>query len=277
MKLNLTRLLKITSRNLSQNKESILAVTATGSLIGTILFAITGQRQADAEIEETNKQLAVNDEEPLTKKEEFVISAKYHIWTAVGTGLTLDCIWKGYLNDREKKAKIIELTGSYAILSKTYDNLQRAIDESGHRDEIKEKVLDNVYQDKKAESLTGEDILAQSECPHDGLTLFIEEVTGQTFWSTREDVKAVINKINYEMNISNGYAEQSMDDLLLEFGLRKMGGELGSRIGWDANYTGLIDPKFYRPEPADDHPNANVWVVGYFNPPKENFGKNYGV
>ena len=277
MKLNLLKMLRVTSRTLSQSKEKVIAIIATGSTVSTVIFAITGQRRADAEIDEINKQLAVNDEEPLTKKEEVEISVKHHLWTAISSGLTIYCIWKGYLNDRDKKAKIIELTGSYALLSKTYDDLQRAIDETGHRDEIKEKVLDNVYQSKKEESLSGEDIYAEKECPHDGLTLFIEEVTGQTFWSTREDVKSVINKINYEMNMSNGYAEQSMDDLLLEFGLRKMGGELGSRIGWDANYTGLIDPKFYRPEPADDHPNANVWVIGYFNPPKENFGKNYGI
>lgn len=269
MKLNLPRLLRITSRSLQQNKEQILAMVATGSLASTVIFAISGQRQADAEIEERNKQLAVNGEEPLTNREEVTVSVKHHIGTAIGAGITIYCIWKGYCNDKQKKAQIMELTGSYALLSKSYDNLQKAIDETGHRDEIKEKVLDNVYQENK------DDILAESEHPHDGMVLFIEEVTGQKFWSTREDAKSIINKINYEMNISNGYAEQSMDDLLTEFGLRKMGGELGTRIGWDINYTGLIDVKFYRPDPGDDNPNENVWVMGYFNPPKENFGKNY--
>jgi hypothetical protein len=79
------------------------------------------------------------------------------------------------------------------------------------------------------------------------------------------------------MNCSNGYPQASIDDLLCAFGLSRMGGDLGSRIGWDIGYTGIIDPKIYRPDPGDDDPHENVWVIGYFNPPKENFGKNIGM
>ena len=270
MKLNLSRLLRMTSRGLEENKELLVTWVATTSLGATLIFAITGQRKADAEIEERNKQLAVNDEEPLTPREEVEVSVRHHITTAISAGLTIFFIWKGYSYNMDKKAQIIELTGSYALLSKSYDELQKAVDESGHREEIKEKVLDNVYQEHKEEAK------AENEHPHNGLTWFIEEVTGQGWWDTREGVKEMINKANYEMLNSNGYAVLSLNELLTSFGLRKLGGadeSLGDRIGWDANYTGLIDVKFYRPEASDDDPNKNVWVVGYFNPPKENFGR----
>ena len=269
----LTRLLKITAQSLMENKDQILVVCTGGSLVGTLIFAIAGQRAADAEIEETNKQLAVNDEEPLTKREEVAVSVKHHIGTAIGTAMTFYLIWKGYSNEMAYKAQVVELTGSYALLSKSYDNLQKAIEDTGHAEEVKEKVLDNIYQERKEEAL------AEAEHPHDGLSLFIEELTGQRFWGTREDAKEAINKVNYEMNIANGYAEASMNDLLRELGLRPMGGEpsLGDRIGWDLMYTGLIDVRFYRPDAGDDNPNENVWVMGYMNPPKENFGKSYGI
>jgi hypothetical protein len=270
MKLNMLKLLKITSRNLYQSKDQLLAVVGSGSLVSTVIFAISGQRKADKEIEEINKNLAVNDEEPLTAREEVGVSVKHHVGTLIGTGVTIYCIWRGYLNGQDYKAQLVEMTGAYGLLSKSYDDLQKAIEETGHKDEIKDKVLDNVYQEKKDE------IMAENEHPHDSSEAwFIEEVTGQGWWDTLENVKAGINKVNYEMNVSNGYAQASMDDLLSQFGLRKMGGELGSRIGWDINYTGIIDPKFYRPDPADDDPYKNVWVVGYFNPPKENFGRSY--
>lgn len=267
--MNLSRLLRLTSKGLQDNKELIVTWAATTTLGATLIFAISGQRKADAEIEERNKQLAVNDEEPLTPREEVEVSIRHHIGTAIGAGVTVFLIWKGYSYNMDKKAQIIELTGSYALLSKSFDDLQKAVDESGHREEIKDKVLNKVYEEKK------ETIKAESEHPHDGLTLFVEEVTGQTFWSTREDVKEVINRINFEMVSNHGYATQSLNDLLMELDLRPLGGDddLGNRIGWDANYTGLIDVKFYRPGPRDDNPNENVWVVGYYNPPKENFGR----
>lgn len=271
MRVNLLRILRTTSRQLSDHKEEVFAILTGVSLAGTTVSAIKGQREADKEIEETNKNLAVNDEEPLTRREEVSVSVKHHIGTLLWFGGTAYCIWKGYSFSVDNKKNWMETAAAYGLLSKSYDELQRAVDETGHRDEVKEKVLDNVYQEAK------KDIPKASEDPGGDTNLFIEEITGQQFWSTREDVKAVINKINYEMNTSYGYPEQSMDDLLSEFGLRKMGGELGSRIGWDINYTGLIDVKFYRPDPSDDDPNENVWVVGYFNPPKENFGKNYGI
>lgn len=268
MKLNIIRLLKITGRGLHQSKDQILAVVASGSLASTVIFAISGQREADREIEEINKNLAVNDKDPLTAREEVGVSSKHHVGTVISTGVTLFCIWRGYFNGQNYKAQLIEMTGAYGLLSKSYDELQKAVEETGHKDEVKEKVLENVYQKNK------DDILAESEHPRDSSEAwFIEEITGQGWWDTMEDVKAGINKVNYEMNVSNGYAQASIDDVLTQFGLRRMGGDLGSRIGWDLNYTGIIDVKFYRPEPADDDPYKNVWVVGYFNPPKENFGR----
>lgn len=272
MKLNPQKLARIVLRTVENNKDGITALISITSLVATTMCAISGQKLADAEIEERNKDLAVNDEEPLTRREEVEVSVRYHIKTVICFGITVFFIYKGYKSNIDKQTQILELTGSYALLSKNFDDLQKAIDETGHRDEVKERVLQNVYEENK------ERIMAESEYPReDDLPKIIEEITGQTFSSTIEDAKAGINKINYEMMSSNGYPEQSIDDLLSEFGLRRMGGDLGSRIGWDVNYTGLIEPKFYRPDPCDDDPNKNVWVMGYFNPPKENFGKNYGI
>lgn len=269
MRLNLQKILKISGRTLENNKDGLLALMASGSLVSTIIFAISGQREADREIEERNKNLAVNDQEPLTAKEEVGISVKHHVGTAISAGVTAFCIWRGYFNGKSYKAELIEVTGAYGLLSKSYDDLQKAIEDTGHKDEIKDKVLENIYQEKKEEAL------AETEHPHDGLAWFIEETTRQGIWSTMEDMKSGVNKVNYEMNVSNGYSQASINDLLLALGYSQMGGDIGNRIGWDINYTGIIDPKFYRPDPGDDNPNRNVWVIGYFNPPKENFGKTY--
>lgn len=276
MRLNLLKLLKVTTQSLIQNKDFLLALGTGGSAIATVILAATGQHAADKEIEERNKQLAVNDEEPLTAREEVALSVRHHLGTAIGTGITLVFIWRGYTNGMRYKAQVVELTGSYALLSKSYDSLQKAIEDTGHTEEVKEKVLDNVYQEQK-EDVREELRRAEAEHPHDGLSLFIEEVTGQRFWGTREDAKEAINKVNYEMNIANGYAEASMNDLLRELGLSPMGGGIGDRIGWDIMYTGIIDVRFYRPDAGDDNPNENVWVMGYINPPMENFGKSYGI
>ena len=268
MRLDLMRILRITARQLTSHKEEVFAIFTGVSLAGTTISAISGQRAADKEIEEINKNLAVNDEEPLTKREEASVSVKHHVMTIVWFSTTAFAIWKGYSTSVDNRKALVEMTGAYALLSRNFDELQKAVDETGHRDEVKEKVLDNVYQEAK------KDIPADEKPPHEGMVMFVEEVTKQRFWSTREDVKAAINKINYEMNCSNGYPQASIDDLLCAFGLSRMGGELGSRIGWDLGYTGIIDPKIYRPDPGDDDPHENVWVIGYFNPPKENFGKN---
>lgn len=216
----------------TDNSPTILTTIAvTGTLATAYLTGQASFKAAEILRDEKEARLIRNASAPkmgralepeLDFKAKVLLIGKYYIPAAGAVIMTITCtIFANRIGTRRA-----------AVLATAYSLAQR------NWTEYKDKVIEKFGEDKEQEL---RDELAQERFDRnhpvsavmvvgEGKILCYEAYTGRAFESTKEDLKAAQNKINYQVN-HNLYA--SLSDFYDEIGLPRT--EISSEFGWNAN------------------------------------------
>lgn len=263
MNVDLSPLMKKTSGAIMDNLATLAARGAVVGVIGSVFLMHKADKKAND---------IIKKEQPSTIKEKIGLTWKYYIPVVTSTGITIGLI---LVSDEMWRNKYIALAGVYELTKKTYDD---------YRDEVKEEIGENkendIYQKSTNKTLSNATIMNDfderfiTRCGW-GNSLFVESSTGQIIIGNKESIKEVFNKLNHRMLSTNGEPEISLSDLCSEFNLRYVSNS--AERGWNANYTGLIEPKFNAVMHINGDPDLAATVIDYYQEPKDNFGRDMYV
>lgn len=162
-------------RFLKKHGPLILSALASGGVIGTAYLAVRGSKKS------ANKQAeaAVKKGEPLTKKEQLVVSAPAYIPALTLGGITIACIIGSNAMSRSQQAALI---GALALVEKRYQD-------------YKNKVVETVGEIEEANisrEIAKDNVIATRQRAFDlgsgEKLLFFEELSGEYFEATEAEV-----------------------------------------------------------------------------------------
>lgn len=211
----------------------ILTVAGSAGIVATTLSAVKDTKKHELNIADAEYEWSKRDtDDPLPKKERFVVALKSYWPTIILGAATVTCfVANGVISEK----KIAGLGTAYNVAVTSFNEYKKSV---GKR--LKET---DISEMKKEESQP--EVVAQTSDPVEkeqkiirtgkGETLFKEPISGQMFYSSPEEVRDVINTLNAD--ISQG-AAQTLNDLLDGLGIQTS--SLGDDFMWDVMETGNI-------------------------------------
>lgn len=256
MKVDFGPLLKKASEAIMENLPTLAARGAVVGVLGSVVLMNKADKKA---------QEIVEEKKPDTVKEKIAVTWKCYVPVVTSTGVTVALI---LASDKMWRNKYLALAGAYEFTKKAYDDYREEVQK-----EVGSEKENDIHKEatEKTVSTVGSDLDERflARCGW-GNSLFIESNTGQVIIGNKESIKEVFNKLNYEMTHCSGEPEISLADLCNEFGLNYVTG--ASDRGWNANYTGLIEPRFDQVIQINGDPDLAATVIEYYQEPKDNFG-----
>lgn len=265
MKGNLSPLLKKAGGLIMENLPTLAARGAVVGAIGSVVLMHKADKKAYDIVEQNTK----NGKKP-EFKERVKLTWRCYVSVITSTGVTVILI---LTSDKLWRDKYLTAAAVAEVTKKAYDDYREEI-----RQEVGEEEEADIYREATEKTVNSvgtyfdERFLARCGW---GNSLFIESSTGQIIVGNKESIKEVFNNLNYQMTHGYGDPEVSLSDLCSEFGLRYVSG--ASNRGWNANYTGMIEPKFDQVLLINGDPDLPATVINYYQEPMDNFGRDMFV
>lgn len=129
--------------------------------------------------------------------------------------------------------------------------------------EVSEKKIEKIERDV-AETKVSNAQIAPGNIIQTGLgdDLFLEPISGRTFWASANAIKSAVNNVNAMINT---YGEASLNDLYNELRLKETE-IMGENMGWSLNNNGLISFHL-EGDISVEYGQKPVAVIVYNNPP----------
>lgn len=237
---------------LSKHKSGLLAATAIGGAVGTTIATVKATVKAVEKIDDIQAKRAIANEdgtenaEPqrLTKLEILDATWKYYIPVAIGLVTTTVCIVCAHRIDAKR---IATATSALLLSEKMNKELENKTAKELGKDKLKEikaKIFDENPDLKKREiSRTMPVPTSPHPVFHDEKCWFKEEITGQVFCSSRNEVERAINNATKEALGGSGIVSLNM---FLDF-LGREGCVMGDMLGWRLDHQDF-DVGSYEPD-----------------------------
>lgn len=235
-----------------ENSPTILTGVAVAGTITTAYLAVRATPAAVRDIQHAESER----EEPLTKPEVVKLCWKYYV-PATATGLvTITCIVGANTISSRRQAALI---GMYTFTEKAFRDYQEKAEE--HMGENRtQKVRDDIAKDiVDANPVSNNHVFPTGF----GQDLFLDELSGRYFLSTREAINRAENEIVKEC-INNQYASQN--DFYNKLGIPSNG--YGEEFGWSADHP--LEISFSTQFSDDGRPCG---VLHYLIKPNQGFYK----
>jgi len=244
--------------SLSKHSPEILMGMGIAGMITTMILAVKATPKALCLMEEKKEEL---ETESLTPVEIVKTTWKCYVPAAVSGAASVAClIGANSVNARRHAALATAYKISESAFSEYRDKVVETIGEKKERtvrDKISEKHVQENPINRTEVFVTGK-----------GKTLCLDPLSHRYFYSSKDKIDRVINKLNYEITTSPFDTEGvTLNDFYDEIGLP--GTETGDALGWNLR-TGLIE---YHPGsqivPEDEeHEGEPCLVIEFTNPPK---------
>ena len=252
MKMDFLKNLKV---EVAKSSPGILIGIGIVGMIGAAVKAVYVTPKALKLIEEKKKELG---KEKLTKVETVCAAGKTYIPSVIGGSLAIACILGGNsINVRRNAA----LATAYTLSKNALKDFETATVETiGEKQTL--AIKDTVAKNKiEKNPISTTEVIMTGK----GKTLFYDGM--RYFESDIEEVKSVINKLNYRL-MSEMYI--SLNDFYYELNLRPSPSNIGDELGWNIN-EGLIEPYFSAQITEDGRPCI---VIEYRVAPRYNYAKS---
>ena len=226
--MNVGNTFKAIGNFISKNSPIITATAAVGGLITTVVLACKATPKYLLDIDNA---IAEKGEE-LTRGEKAKIFVKAYGTTIVAGVVTTGAIVASPLLMKKNCDKV--LTGALAAYTVAENKLEKL--NSAIKEELPKKEQDKIMTNYVKQTLEQNPVPEDLVCPA-GKMIFIEEMTGQYFVSTVNEVKAVENWLNSEII----KRRSSNDGVTLDEVLEKLGAKwcaMGNEYEWSYEYTG---------------------------------------
>lgn len=160
-----------------KHSPTILSTLAAFGVAGTAYLAARGREKADSA-----KMEAIRvKQEPLTKKEEFLVVAPKYIPAVTAGGVTVACIFgANVLNHRQQAA----LMGAYVLLENSYKDFKKKFNER-YGPEAEAEIRHEIAKDKVEEAHQKNELPPPSGGEK---LLFFEELSGEYFEATEAEI-----------------------------------------------------------------------------------------
>lgn len=263
--MNLKALTSQTSKFVTDNSPAILTALGSVGLVTTAYLTGKASFRASKLIYDENLKRGIKDGDHakyLDKKEEAKLVWKQYIAPfAVGSLSIAAIIGANRIGTRRAAAMATALTLSERAASE-YKN--KVVELMGANKE--QKVSNAVAQDR-VERLGPLKVLNEGQ---GGNQLFMDPFSSRVWESTMEEVKGVINDLNYQLN-NHGCA--TLNDLYDHLGLDHT--RVGGEMGWNTA-KGLIDPKFETTMSEYKGAMRSVIVLDFTVAPVRGFFRSHG-
>ena len=240
------KLIRVTNKHL----PSILTGVGLAWMVGGTVLAVKSTPEAVRQIDDATSERL----DPLTNVEKFRLVWKEYIPAAisitVGGGLILT---SQALNVRRQNALIALLATTESSLGKYLEQIDKVL-EPEDRDRIRQSVAEREIESRKDDRVGDMRIFQDDEVP---IVKFIDGLSGRTFYSDLQTVRAAVNDTNEEINKFNYASQNSFYDRL---GLENV--QLGDEYGWNLDYKLEVD---YRTTP--DNQGVPCYYIDYVNRP----------
>ena len=254
----LTTITRNLRTSLSKHSPEILIGIGITGVITTTVLAVKATPKAMQLIEAKKHELEV---EKLTPVETVKTTWKCYIPAAISGAVSIACIVGSHSVNARRNAALataykLSETAFAEYRDKTLDTIgekkERAI-----RDKIAEKHVQENPVDRTQIIVTG-----------NGQTLCLDPLSHRYFYSSKDKIDRVVNKLNYEISTSPFDTDGvTLNDFYREIGIP--GTMTGDGLGWNLR-TGLIE---YHPgsqivPEGEEHEGEPCLVIDFTNPPK---------
>lgn len=221
--------LKSVQSFVSRNSSRILTILGAGGMVATTVLAVRNTPKALKLIERRKAEL---ETEKLTVAETVKTTWKCYIAPLSICISSLACLIGGNIIDARK---IAELSAAYSLSEDIFREYKNKVIET--MGEEKEKTIqeeaDKKIFDKSENTSTEISLASFGDFP------CYDKYSKSVFWSTKEKIGAIINKLNFQM-LNENYI--SLSDYCFEFGL-DIDDVVGDQFGWNVN-DGYLEPVF---------------------------------
>lgn len=242
------KLTKTCAKFMRKHSGTLLAI---GASIGV---GLTMWETGKATVKATTL-VAMNKDEPMTKKEVVQDCWKFYIPAAVCGAGTIACILG---SNALNKKQLASMTAAYMALGKTYQEYRRQVAERWGTDAEKDVWKDaQSIKEEPTKNMTEEKLLCY------------EPISKRYFHATEAELTDAFYTINRSFALDG---EVSLNDFYNCLGLEYLPN--GDTTGWSADYLAneweyyWIDFQYYK-QTTDD--GLEVYYVDSFQPPIENY------
>lgn len=254
----LSKFAKDVQMSLSKHSPGILIGIGIAGMITTTVLAVKATPKALCLMEEKKQEL---DVETLTPVEIVKATWRCYVPAAVTGAASIAClIGSNSVNAKRNAALATAYKISETALTEYRDKVVETIGEKKERtvqDKLSEKHVKDTPLNRTEVIVTGK-----------GQTLCLDPLSHRYFYSSKDRIDRVINKLNYEITTSPFDTEGvTLNDFYEEIGLP--GTMTGDNLGWNLR-TGLIE---YHPGSQivledGEHEGEPCLVIEFTNPPK---------
>lgn len=214
----------------------ILTVAGSAGIVATTLSAVKDTKKHELNIADAEYEWSKRDtDDPLPKKERFVVALKSYWPTIILGAATITCfVANGVISEK----KIAGLGTAYNVAVTSFNEYKKSVGKRlKETDTPKETENRNIDETRgSAPDITSVEKIIKTG---NGDTLFKEPICGRLFYSSPEAVRDAINSVNAD--VSQGTV-QTLNDLYDALGLPSSG--IGDDFMWDVMETGNISIVF---------------------------------
>ena len=235
---NVTKLIKDAKAVVSKRSPEILTGLGIAGMISTTVLAVKATPKAMKLLEDARK---AKDEGELTPVETVKAAWKPYV-PAIATGVISTACLIGASSVNAKR--MTALSAAYKLSTDALSEYKEKVVET-----IGEK-KERTIRDKVAQKKVDDNPVSKNEVVvvGNGTVLFLEPVSMRYFTHDIEDMRKIINDINYRLTI--GMEEYvSLSQFYDEIGLKHTSSS--DNLGWNLGRDGLLEVEF-RPTSAED-------------------------
>jgi hypothetical protein len=223
--MDISSILRLTGKRITENSPTILASTAVAGVVGTAVLAAKGGMKAAPVLEERYQETRLSE---FNKREQFIDSVKtvwkFYIPAAISGGATIAAIVSGNHISARRNAALLSL---YTISETAFQQYKdKVVETIGDRKE--QKVRDEIAQEQVAANPASN---GQVFITGKGVNPCYESWTGRYFESDMESLRRAENSLN-KLILDNMYA--SLNDFFELIGLPRT--SYGEEVGWNLDH-----------------------------------------
>lgn len=240
---------------IKRGPELCIAAGIAG-MVGSIIFTVKATVKAKAVVEETKKELEVED---IPKTEIVKMTWKYYIPTAASFVASAALI---ILADHKHNKRNAALGVAYAGLETTLNATKEKIFETVGEKKA-QQITDAVAKDKMEKNpVSNNEIIVTGK----GKTRIYDAISGRYFKSTIEELRSILNDLNKDLL---NYDYVSLNEFYDRARLPRI--KLGDDLGWNMR-NGYIEMTFSAQISEDDEPCI---VLDYLVAPRYDYRDLY--
>lgn len=237
-------------KRVKANGPELLIGMGIAGMLSTTIFAVKATPKALELIEEEENRL----NKDLNRREKIKVAWKPYLPAAISFGLSTAClIGANNINTRRSTALATACTISERALKEYSAKVVEVIGEEKERE-----IRDEISKDTLAKHPLESSVIVVGK----GDTLCYDTISGRYFKANMEQIKEVVNKLNYTM-LQQSYI--SLNEFYMEMGLPTT--DAGEVLGWSVD-EGLLE--VYFSAQIDDNGQPCL-VLNYVVNPYSNF------